>query len=164
MSDAAKVPGLIPQLLEAKWDTVLTEIPRGPGPLYHKARVALQQLLHTEECLLSTVAGQLDHTNTATRAHVHHHPAQPDAAMTSSTRTRTGKNSVPPMPPFGQTMNYHTDQKEHFASRQQMYVAPTIVAACDCGRPVVLGAPETWETMPDRGHLHARRTVSGKTR
>ena len=154
MIEAAKVPDLIPQLLEAHWDTVLTEVPRALGPLYQQARIALQQLLHTEECLLSAV-----HPDTTTGRPAHPRPDQQHA----STLPPPGKKA---------SLRISTEvrereaeaQPDHVASGKQQYVAPSVLGACECGRPVVFGAPEGWEIVPHGGHLHARRTVSGKNR
>lgn len=153
--EAAKVPDLIPQLLEANWDTVLTEVPRALGPLYQQARSALQQLLHTEECLLAAVQ-----------------PGFATGRKASSQRQQLAVSST--LPPQGKATSHQisTDANEpeakahedHNASCKQRYMAPAVLAACECGRPVVFGAPEGWEILPQGGHVHARRTVSGKNR
>ena len=154
MIEAAKVPDLIPQLLEAHWDTVLTEVPRALGPLYQQARSALQQLLHTEECLLLAV--------------------HPGTTSTRHAASRTEQHPATTLPPPGKRASRRAStepreaevkaQPDHCSSGRQRHMAPAVLAACECGRPVVFGAPTGWEIVPQGGHVHARRTVSGKNR
>jgi hypothetical protein len=98
------------------------------------ARTALQRLLRTEAHLLSHTA-----------------PEQPPSDTGSSDALPESQGA-----PCG-TAHGH-------APAGQPITASAVMAACECGRPVVLGTPQGWELVPTSQLSRARRTVSGKTR
>lgn len=160
MTEAVTVPDLIPQLLEANWDTVLTEVPRALGPLYQQARSALQQLLHTEECLLSAVQPEAIIEQTFSRSNTQRQQRPVSPRLPPLTQTKSHLNSTYSNTPVATPVK----QKEQHASDDQLCMSPSILAACECGRPVVFGAPHGWEIVPEGCRVTARRTVSGKNR
>lgn len=171
---AAQQEGLTQLMLEAQMDRNLTEVPRSLGELYQQARAALQQMLYTEGLLLRGgdaggaggaasawhSPGACQHRTGPVTPEPHPHGGCGSAASPA----RASAAGAGRLSEAGVGDGDEGGHEGVLMTAQEVAGGGAGVAACACGRPLLLGTSDGWLRVPSASHSRARRTVSGKKR
>lgn len=171
---AAQQEGLTQLMLEAHMDRTLTEVPKSLGELYQQSRGALQQILYTEGLLLRSG----DAASTGGAASARHRPGicqhragpltpepDPQGSYGGAQAVARGSDAGAGRPSGSDAGDGDVGGEEGaLMTVQEVAGGGAGVAACACGRPLLLGTSDGWLRVPTASHSRARRTVSGKNR
>eukprot|EP00892_Ulva_mutabilis_P005231 jgi/Ulvmu1/307/UM001_0311.1 len=178
IDDAAKQKDVTELMLGAQMDRNLTEVPKALGALYQQSRVALQRMLHTEAQTLSGGAADT-HRGGGLAAPGGLLPVRPRGVPGHATRRVPGDAAgdrgadpeeveVPAEQRQAAEHRQADNQQDDSGADERDEVAQEVagsgagVAACACGRPLLLGTADGWLRVPTAHHNRARRTSSGK--
>lgn len=172
---AAQQGDLTQLMLEAHMDRTLTEVPKSLGDLYQQSRAALQRILHTEARLLhgtdpaggtedrSMEIGRNSAASGTQGAQLHMDDSCGRCGGTGGTQGgHDAEAGARAESPPGEAEVSGPEAAE--MAVQEVAGGGAGVAACACGRPLLVGTSDGWLRVPTARHSRARRTVSGKNR
>ena len=149
-------------------DRNLTEIPRSLCTLYQRARAALQRILLTEAKLLPADVTKGPDIPSKEGSGPPTGPA--DVAAEKDGENHGGGGTLGAGDPGGLQERAgaaevgHDEEGGEREFGEEVAGSGAGVAACACGRPLLLGTSDGWLRVPAARHSRARRTVSGKKR